>query len=138
MNVLEKYDIEFYLNDGPNDWHALMLCVNHDLGIVLFAATDAELLELSIEKWKFFESVWDQPNAGFWDGGTQTCALCSRFFHREGAELNHCYGCPISDRVGQPYCRNTPYTDQYNPNYPAMMRVFLESLREDQDDPYTV
>lgn len=56
-------------------------------------------LRESIQHWE--RHVAGDPSEAI---GTSSCALCRRFWTREG-----CKGCPVKDKSGQSFCHGTPY-----------------------------
>lgn len=57
-------------------------------------------LEGSIEKWRNIAE-----GTGY-DHGPDNCPLCQAF---QGKPDVGCKGCPVRDKTGQNYCRDTPY-----------------------------
>lgn len=56
---------------------------------------------------------WQQIVAGtLTDEGSENCPLC-KFFYEENkgkrSPLGLCNGCPVSERTGTSFCKNTPY-----------------------------
>ena len=41
--------------------------------------------------------------------GYENCPLCKIF--QANYEKKNCNGCPVAERTGKPYCRDTPYDD---------------------------
>lgn len=55
------------------------------------------------------------------DYGTDNCPLCQVFYNHDGEWINRCVGCPVSEKAGERFCQNTPYSD-------------LENLEDSEDD----
>ena len=95
-----------------------------------------EALELSIEKWKANENITNMSEA---KTGPSDCPLCALYHYNEP----NCVGCPVYERMGEPWCRDTPYTEAERLCYYGTVadfkvaarkeREFLESLREEDD-----
>lgn len=62
-----------------------------------------EALELSIKKWK------DIINKNGNDEGPDNCALCQKYFFKEG--IKSCMGCPVEKRTKKLCCDGTPYEE---------------------------
>jgi hypothetical protein len=61
-------------------------------------------LKKSIEKW---EGIVNRSEV---DDGTNNCQLCIQYFDEiQFYYPNACSGCPVSESVGLPGCKGTPY-----------------------------
>lgn len=74
---------------------------------------EKEALLLSIEKWQTICDYYE--NGGkkvVYDGGVNTCSLCAIYLlpSKDGED---CVGCPVYNKTGEPYCRQTPYAYYY-------------------------
>lgn len=61
-----------------------------------------QALEESIKKWEEIAKGTGE------DKGTDNCALCDLFWHED------CHGCPVMEKSGEIWCRNTPYQPWHN------------------------
>ena len=93
--------------------------------------TQAQALELSIEKWKAIVEYCEKAGGAesVLDGGCVTCGLCQLYIHAR------CADCPVF-RVAFHNCSGTPYDDWTYARTPKdALRAaraelgFLESLR---------
>ena len=66
-------------------------------------ATDVELLDWSITKWKYLLFVMRVKKETVWDNGYKTCALCRVYLK------DQCMECPIRKDTGKGHCAGTPY-----------------------------
>jgi hypothetical protein len=64
-------------------------------------AETLKALRASIAKW---EANAKAPTPEDYKVDSLDCPLCALFWD------NQCYRCPVFERTGQPYCRDTPYT----------------------------
>lgn len=69
-------------------------------------AETLEALKASIEKWKR-NAVAETPDEYRTSG--DDCPLCEIFQPDNGEYGVACNGCPVAERTGQPFCRDTPY-----------------------------
>lgn len=68
----------------------------------------AVALEDSIEKWKMNLSYAEAGTLKHITMSAITCPLCS-LFYRDYMEDAPCSGCPVYERSGVEYCKETPY-----------------------------
>jgi hypothetical protein len=66
-----------------------------------------EALKGSIRKW---EKIRDGQ---MHDEGARNCPLC-QLFNNAHNRFKDCEGCPVKQRTGFQFCKNTPYVDIYN------------------------
>ena len=64
-----------------------------------------EAIKGSIEKWR--KIVEEETE----NRGADDCPLCALFLNRRDLNNNPCAGCPINERTGQIFCRDTPCRD---------------------------
>ena len=70
----------------------------------------AKALEASILKWEAL-SVTDDCTVSIY---SDTCALCTLFQpegHDEDENHKPCVGCPVSEKTGEVFCCNTPWSE---------------------------
>lgn len=63
-------------------------------------------LEGSIQKWV------DIAAGRIADEGENNCPLCKLFNNADSKRA--CFGCPVEEKTGKPYCKKTPYRDWCN------------------------
>lgn len=66
-----------------------------------------EALKESIENWKLNSMARHLYDIKM---GPRSCALCQLFHPNHSEELG-CCGCPVREKTGQPFCRDTPYRE---------------------------
>lgn len=71
-------------------------------GCVLWPKSPERALTASIQKWRHLANMRELTGLTV-DGGTDTCALCQLFYHRD------CKGCPVMWKTGLPACDGSPY-----------------------------
>lgn len=86
--------------------------------------TTAEAFDLSIQK---YQVLVELLNSGqdIWDGASETCGLCMKFFDEDEAESDGdgCGKCPIYLETGRPECRGTPWA---NGDYVAELAFLID------------
>jgi len=71
--------------------------------------TGYQSLLKSIERWERNLEVANDD--GIFLLNADSCPLCVEFYG------NECEGCPVKNKTGKPYCRDTPYPDVYGLSY---------------------
>lgn len=105
--------------------------INREMIVVAngkFPKTRIAALRESIRKWKWLVKYLTKYQMAPLTG-TDSCSLCSIFIQ------NDCFGCPVFEYTGEPYCSKTPYAKyanirNYKPGikYAQQEVEFLESL----------
>jgi hypothetical protein len=114
MKITNEKFPDFIITDGISEEDQAYWPEGYHLHVERITEVDTqsnkEILEMSIEKWKFILWAMDElPGRFIDDWGWASCPCCAKYYDRDNE--SDCHDCPIGDWTGETLCAGTPYDD---------------------------